>query len=538
MATGNERIFVQIPSDRDTECQWTIKDLFEKAKHPERIFVGVCWQFVPEEDQDCFKVVTRPEQVRTVEYHAKASRGACWARHMVQKLWQGEEYSLQIDSHMRFTDNWDARAIDMLHRCESPKPVLSAYSPGYEPPNKLEPPLLKTTIAHEFTKDGVFMPLYKTETIENTPASPTLNAFVNASFIFARAHLIEEVPYDPYLYFYGEEITLAARFWTHGWDIFVPNEVLLYHCFSRTNRPLHWKDHHQDWFKINTPAYARTRHLLGTQHSENPLVTKELDAYGLGTTRSLAEYQRFCGVDFKSKTISDNARRGIFPAFPPVVTTAPPPAPTLEQAKRGAVSDPLKPIKVFSSSSMAAFDHLLPRQAYDDLFRWAANADYRATTPTDGTLEGWRGSGGIVFSAARLTYSRTQSAATADDGLARLAVAVFDVLSRTALAAPSADSWQTLRIACAICPPGTGLEFRADATNPAACLYFLSPEQVTAGGAVLLSLPADNATPAGIGRYVASAPNRLVLLGRGGVWRLTPPAPGATPFLVVLGIFR
>ena len=107
------RIFVNIAAYRDTECQWTVKDLFEKARAPERIFVGLCWQFVPEEDQDCFLVPSpRPEQTRIVEFDANKSLGACWARHHAEKLWQGEEYYLQIDSHMRFAPDWDDRLLD------------------------------------------------------------------------------------------------------------------------------------------------------------------------------------------------------------------------------------------------------------------------------------------------------------------------------------------------------------------------------------------------------------------------------------------
>ncbi len=113
---GQHRIFVQIASYRDTECQWTVKDLFEKAEHPERVFVGICWQFDPDMDDGCFLVETRPEQQRIVKFHVKDSRGVCWARHEVQKLWRGEEYTLQIDSHMRFVQNWDSRMIAMLEK--------------------------------------------------------------------------------------------------------------------------------------------------------------------------------------------------------------------------------------------------------------------------------------------------------------------------------------------------------------------------------------------------------------------------------------
>ena len=72
------RIFVQIASYRDPDCQWTIKDLFEKAFHPERIFAGIAWQFVEEEDGACFREPYRyPDQVRAHASDARLSRGTC-----------------------------------------------------------------------------------------------------------------------------------------------------------------------------------------------------------------------------------------------------------------------------------------------------------------------------------------------------------------------------------------------------------------------------------------------------------------------------
>jgi Glycosyltransferase (GlcNAc) len=97
------RIFVSIPSYRDRECQWTLRDMFERARHPERVFAGVCWQSVPEEDHDCFLLRSSPTQVRTIEFHALEARGLGWARAKAQSLWQGEKYSFQIDSPMRFS---------------------------------------------------------------------------------------------------------------------------------------------------------------------------------------------------------------------------------------------------------------------------------------------------------------------------------------------------------------------------------------------------------------------------------------------------
>ena len=131
-------IFVSIASYRDPDCQHTVVDLFAQATHPERIFVGICWQFVPGEDDDCFILAPPfPDQVRRLDVHASESLGACWARHQVQSLWQGEDYYFQVDSHMRFVPGWDERLIEMLELCPSSKAVLSTYPLAFTPPREL-----------------------------------------------------------------------------------------------------------------------------------------------------------------------------------------------------------------------------------------------------------------------------------------------------------------------------------------------------------------------------------------------------------------
>ena len=312
MTPSQERIFVQIPSYRDTECQWTVKDLFDKAMHPERIFVGICWQYVPEEDQDCFLIETRPEQVRIAKYHIRDSNGVCWARHHVQKLWDGEEYTLQIDSHMRFVENWDTKMIGMLNHCESPSPILSTYPPRYTPPNDLEEGFISRLVSKEFIVEGIHMMRGVAIRLQNAPEKPIPGAFCSAGFIFSSSKTIEDVPYDPHLYFRGEEITLAVRLWTHGWDFFAPNKVLIYHYYGhRDEGKKHWVDN-KDWVPLREKSFQRVRHLLGTETSNDPEVTAELDKYGFGTKRSLSDYEEFSGVNFKEKIISKKAKEGRF----------------------------------------------------------------------------------------------------------------------------------------------------------------------------------------------------------------------------------
>ena len=312
MAKSRPRIFVQIPSYRDTECQWTVKDLFEKARHPDRIFVGICWQSIPEEDKDCFLMETRPQQVRINDFHVKDSKGAGWARYQMQKLWEGEEYTLQIDSHMRFVRDWDERMIGVLNNCDSSFPVISTYPPEYTPPNNLSNGSITYLISKEFGDQGVPKQGSLIIAVDKAPSKPMLAAFCAAGFLFGPSKIIEDVPHDPYIYFGGEEINQAVRLWTSGWDMFAPNEVLIYHYYGhRDGDKKHWVDH-KGWNELSKRSYRRVRHLLGTEISRDPEVIVELVKYGLGTKRSLSDYERFSGVDFKNQAVSDKTSKGEF----------------------------------------------------------------------------------------------------------------------------------------------------------------------------------------------------------------------------------
>lgn len=301
------QIFVGIAAYRDTECQWTVRDLFKKAQDPDRIQVGLCWQFVPGEDDDCFLVKTRPSQCRVIEVDAHDSQGVCWARSQVQSLWDGEDYVLQIDSHMRFAQDWDRRLLEMLDRCRSDKPALTTYPSPYVPPNHFDPDVVSVMFANSFDSHGVLKLHSRGISPKDAPGAPQPNPFVAAGFLFSDSRLLREVPYDPHLYFQGEEITLAARLWTHGWDIFSPNEVLIYHDYSqRPGRRRHWEDH-AAWTRLNDLSYQRIRHLLGGESCADAEALRELDRYGLGQARSLEAYQAFSGVDFRRRTIDGKA---------------------------------------------------------------------------------------------------------------------------------------------------------------------------------------------------------------------------------------
>ena len=297
---ASDTIFVGIACYRDAECRPTVADLFAKAAHPERISVGVVMQTLPDDAFGFEQARTRFDNIDALD-----SRGVCWARNRVAVLWRDETYVLQIDSHMRFAPRWDVLLLEQLSRCPSTKPLLTTYPPGYEPPDHL---ILSDPIflaAKPFEADGSLPQQGIPRAAESDV--PQRTALVAAGYLFGAAAWIHEVPYDPQIYFQGEETTMAVRLWTHGWDFFGPTENLIWHRYGNDGRAVHWSDH-SDWHILDAVSKQRVRQLLSMdQPGEHVLAP-----YGLGSVRSLAQYVAFSGIDFNTRSVAQHARDGNF----------------------------------------------------------------------------------------------------------------------------------------------------------------------------------------------------------------------------------
>lgn len=304
MKVNLPKIFVQIASYRDPECQWTIKDLFEKAAHPERIFVGICWQFDKELDKNCFEIpYSHPQQVRVVEYDYRDARGANWARVEASKLWKGEEYVYFSEPHIRYVQNWDLHLLRMLEECDSEKPILTSIHSSYTIPEKLAAPIVGTLSYLQFHPNGVLLLNVHHTPNDMIPNKPSLSNVALVSSLFADAKILNEVPQDPYIYFEGDECSYSARLWTHGWDLFCANYPLTYHLHDRSTRPLHWDDCKEEHHKLSALSAARFRFLFKMQNKAADEEIREIAKFGFGKTRSLKEYEKFAGVNFKKREI-------------------------------------------------------------------------------------------------------------------------------------------------------------------------------------------------------------------------------------------
>lgn len=287
-------IFVNIAAYRDPECVATVRDLFDKAAHPDDVTACVVLQVEPEDN-----IILRG--VRQLVVKASDGRGACWARSMGYRLWDGEDYVLQVDSHMRFAEHWDTKMLEQLGRCQSAKSVLTTYPPAYDPPGTDLPQQTIFLAALRMEADGRISQIGH---IHNPPPpTPRPSALVAAGFIFGPAQWIAEVPYDPELYFLGEEPALAARLWTHGWDMFGPTEPLVWHWYNRGGR-VPWQDD-RSWHIRDAVSQARMRALLGL----SPM-SVDLGRYSLGSVRTFHAYQAYSGIDYAARTLAPHALTG------------------------------------------------------------------------------------------------------------------------------------------------------------------------------------------------------------------------------------
>jgi len=131
---------------------------------------------------------------------------------------------------------------------------------------------------------------------------------ISGHFYFTLGKFIKEVPYDPDIYFggYTEETSLSIRAWTSGYDFFSPYRMVMWHEYTRSYRSKHWEDHGKESQTKKTSGerdiYARnkTRQLFG-QEEHNI----DLGPYGLGSVRTLHEYEIYGGFDFKKCRIQD-----------------------------------------------------------------------------------------------------------------------------------------------------------------------------------------------------------------------------------------
>jgi hypothetical protein len=309
-------IFISIASYQDPLLTSTIFSAYLNAKNKDDLVFSICDQ------SDAGINVSNFEFTNQIYYEhvdPLQSKGPCWARNRAQKFFSNEDYFLQIDSHTQFDVNWDVIFENRLNEISSQsqdddyfkKPVITSYP---RPFNVLdfEKGLFeldnrdKHTQIIAYRKDSLFSQgsFSRQIGIPTKHERITHAMLMAAGCIFAKGSFVNEIPYDPNYYFYGEELSMALRAFTNGYSFFHIPDVPLFHLYTDTSelpRKLHWdpeddKNRIIKWNELDKKSLHRLDALFaGTV--EAPL--------NLGTKRSLEDYASISGIDLKNNKVLD-----------------------------------------------------------------------------------------------------------------------------------------------------------------------------------------------------------------------------------------
>lgn len=344
LENGLETIFVAIASYRDFQCRQTIESIFTRATYPSRIRVGVVDQYDYQVDTPCSQPQVPCEQdpnqilckyksqIDFYQMEAQYAMGPVFARHLGNRMYRGEYFTIQCDAHVDFVLDWDTSIIQQWKSARNEMAVITAYLSDIHDSMDAEGHLIRKTrpimCQSDFEDTGVTMHLRHGQQPEG-PAGihgePTLEPFWAAGFSFARGHFVVNVPYDQHLpwVFQGEEISIGLRGFTYGYDYYTPETSSCFHYYAKADKT--GKRHTVKLFWENAKKLNRTivkkveqggmMRLNGIIHMGQPSVTEDswnhMDEkkYGIGNVRTPEKFFETFGIHMENFKVESHLCR-------------------------------------------------------------------------------------------------------------------------------------------------------------------------------------------------------------------------------------
>lgn len=299
-----ETIFVSVPSYRDIDCKMTLKNLFDNAKYPDLIYVGVFEQNdVNNSAERCSVEVKYSKNVRYKTVPFRDAKGPFYARAIINNhLYKGEKYYLMIDAHTLFLPNWDQRMKNQLNYLRNngvPKPIISSYPHhlDFEKSRSIENQKRDvTTLICDITGAKT----YPTETLAlEKPSGKFYRGYLlGAGYIFTYGDFFREITLDESLehIFGGEEIMLGVLAYTHGWDIYSPAYMNLFHYYNH-KKP--------SWFRDNNKSNIFRDCEKKSYDRLNQFINTDVNHSYMGTSRNVCDFWRELGFYRNKKDLSE-----------------------------------------------------------------------------------------------------------------------------------------------------------------------------------------------------------------------------------------
>lgn len=293
-------IFIQITSYHDYELEKTIRDAIAKSSGEVDLVFGVHSIFY--EDNSWIEPVKQIPNVKLIESKAPENLGMGLGRYLAHELYSGEDYYFQIDAHSRFDQDWDTFLINEIntHKANGfKKPLITQYPKPFWYEGDEE----KIREHEEIVTQFCWIDKERFEKhrmpMQGTVVNPEGNIFsisVSGGSIFVEGEFIKP---NKLIFSDGEEIFIAARAYTHGYDLFVPSKMFMYHLYYGPEGKNKRRLVPEDW--LNETIILGQ---ISGDEIRSVLTGPGLIGDGrLGTERTLAEYGEFCGLNFNTGKI-------------------------------------------------------------------------------------------------------------------------------------------------------------------------------------------------------------------------------------------
>jgi hypothetical protein len=232
----NEKtIFVSIASYRDIDVTNTIDDLFERAKFPNRIIVGL---FIQDTREEVVRISNYTSshpysfniKFKAIEYNE--AKGAGWARDEIMKnLFSNEDYFLCIDSHSRFLKEWDEEYINQLNNIPT-KGVISVFPQSFDFGESYEE-YSKRNITTVYIPNGlVWTPEFTSPHCQRPPIDDYEKIMtISAGNLFGKGEIVDILKTDEYYNPVMEQEIYSLLLFKSGYDIYAIRKNIIWHKY-------------------------------------------------------------------------------------------------------------------------------------------------------------------------------------------------------------------------------------------------------------------------------------------------------------------
>jgi hypothetical protein len=344
-----ETVFVCIPSWADGSLGLTLFELYRKAMCPARVYVGVYDHSggpanhaaemnsirMYEELCEHHGVPCHSENIRVFVADGEMATSPSAARGWIMRtLFRQEKYTLHIHSHTMFEQNWEQACIEDLYATRSlDKSVLTSSPHEFTNESRDDeimlaktrmrqtveddanpiPPPGRTTLAFARGHPGVVQ--YSRRANSQVCVQPMPTLFFNSRFAFGLSAAFlgpSGVAFDEKVQLTSadeEDFAYGARLWRRGVNMFLPTRAVVRH--SSRDEPGRGNSTSSARCLMFAPEPGKLQAAFGRRDASLKQIHASLRGYMQGNTRSLVEYEAFCGVDVNKQSSFGHAHLGI-----------------------------------------------------------------------------------------------------------------------------------------------------------------------------------------------------------------------------------